>query len=412
MSAPNNVFEGDALNRATFGNNLTRLITRIHSGVIGIDGAWGAGKTWFGERIHIGLRDSPKIRTIWIDTFAADWHDDPVLSLLAEFSEQIPKDQREEFLNEAAPLAGKLLVAVGKAGLKAAGNMVGLRGETVDEVVDAAQSAGDAYIKKRLQELAERKKSIAQLKKLLSSAVPREGKIVVFVDELDRCSPAYAIRFLERIKHLFEIQGVVFVLLWNRTQIQQAVKTFYGQDTDGQMYLDRFVDYPIRLPNHHLDRREAGLGLIVEAEIQKLQGNEQVLLHEIANLIGGFGDVLRLTSREIKHVCTWWVMTNGRRYEIIEAWLLCIKVKRPDIYERLAIDEAGAHKAASDLLTARPNNSILDNIYVALQKFHKGCDTKVFDTAAEFSSTLFRGAQPDLLSLTKDTILRIEAIKP
>lgn len=412
MTSSNNTYEGDALNRAAFGTNLSKLISHLDSGVIGIDGAWGAGKTWFGQRIRIGLRESPQIRTIWIDTFAADWHDDPVLSLLAEFSEQLPKDQREEFLTSAAPLAAKLLIAAGKAGLKAAGNVVGFNGETVDEVIDAAQSASDAYIKKRLQELAERKKSIEQLKKLLSGAVPQDGKIVVFVDELDRCSPAYAIRFLERIKHLFEIPGVVFVLLWNRTQIHQAVKTFYGQDTDGQMYLDRFVDYPIRLPNHHLDRRDAGLGLIVEAEIQKLQGNEQVLLHEVANLIGGFGDVLRLTSREIKHVCAWWVMTNGRRYEIIEAWLLCIKVKRPDIYERLAIDEAGAHKAASNLLIAPPSNSILDNIYVALQKFHRACDTKVFDTAAEFSSTLFRGAQPDLLSVTKDTILRIEAIKP
>lgn len=412
MSSPNNVFEGDALNRATFGNNLTRLITRINSGVIGIDGAWGAGKTWFGKRIHIGLRDSPKIRTIWIDTFAADWHDDPVLSLLAEFSEQIPKDRREEFLNEAAPLAGKLLVAVGKAGLKAAGNMVGLTGETVDEVVDAAQSAGDAYIKKRLQELAERKKSIAQLKKLLSSAVPQEGKIVVFVDELDRCSPAYAIRFLERIKHLFEIQGVVFVLLWNRTQIQQAVKTFYGQDTDGQMYLDRFVDYPIRLPNHHLDRRDAGLGLIIEAEVQNLQGPEQKWLHEAAGLIGGFGDVLRLTAREIKHLCAWWVMTQGRHHEIVEAWLLCVKVKRPDIYEGLVNEEAAAHRAAASLLLNPPSNSLYDNIYVALRKFHVACETKELHTSSEFSSTLFRGAQPDLLSLTKNTILRIEAITP
>ncbi|MBX9817384.1 MAG: KAP family NTPase, partial [Burkholderiaceae bacterium] len=198
-------------------------------------------------------------------------------------------------------------------------------------------------MKKRLQELAERKESIEQLKKLLRGAVPQNGKIVVFVDELDRCSPAYAIRFLERIKHLFEIRGVVFVLLWNRTQIHQAVKTFYGQGTDGQMYLDRFVDYPIRLPNHHANRRNAGLGLVVEAEIQKLQGNEQVLLHEVATLLGSFGDVLRLTAREIKHVCAWWVMTNGRLDEIFEAWLLCVKVKRPDIYESLAIESPEAH---------------------------------------------------------------------
>ncbi|MBX9817385.1 MAG: KAP family NTPase [Burkholderiaceae bacterium] len=135
MTSSTNTYEGDALNRMAFGSNLTRLIARLDSGVIGVDGSWGAGKTWLGQRIRIGLREIPQIKSIWIDTFAADWHDDPVLSLLAEFSEQIPKDRREEFLNNAAPLAGKLLVAVGKAGLKAVGNMAGLNAETVEEVV-------------------------------------------------------------------------------------------------------------------------------------------------------------------------------------------------------------------------------------------------------------------------------------
>lgn len=412
MTSSNNAYEGDALNRASFGTNLVKLITHLEGGVIGIDGAWGAGKTWFGQRIRIALMESPQTKTIWIDTFSADWHDDPVLSLLADFSEQIPIEQREKFLNSAAPLVGKLLVAAGKTTLKAAGNIVGMNAESIEEIVDVAQSTGEAYVKKRLQELSDRKQSIEQLKKLLISAVPPDGKVVVFVDELDRCSPAYAIRFLERIKHLFDVRGVVFVLLWNRNQIHQAVKAFYGQGTDGQMYLDRFVDYPIRLPNHHLERRDASLGLIVEAEIQKFQGREQLLLHNAAGMIGGFGDVLSLTAREIKHVCAWWVVSSGRRYDHLEAWLLCIKVKRPDIYERLAKNEVEAHKEAADLLSAPPSNSNFSNLYPALRSFHEACATKKLDSSSDFFRILFYGASPDVLTLTKDIILRIEAISP
>ncbi|MDZ7921799.1 KAP family P-loop NTPase fold protein [Rhodoferax sp.] len=411
MTTPANTYEGDALNREAFGNNLSTLITSLNGGVIGIDGAWGAGKTWFGRRLRDGLGESAQIKTIWIDTFSADWHDDPVLSLLAEFSELVPAKQRDTFVNSVAPLAGKLLVAAGKAGLKAAGNMVGLTGEAVDDVIGAAQDASDAFIKKRLQDLTERKQTIEQLKKLLSDAVPDGGKVVVFVDELDRCSPAYAIRFLERIKHLFEIQGVVFVLLWNRAQIQQAVKAFYGQDTDGQMYLDRFVDYPVRLPNHHADRRNAGLRRIVESEIQKLDANAQLMFRDVTDLIAGFGDVLQLTAREIKHVCAWWVMAGVRRDEIVEAWLLCVKVKRPDIYARLANDEPNAHESAATLLNELPENSTLIRYYVALHQFHIACATKDLSTASEFSTYLFGRGTHDVFSRTKDIILRIEAIQ-
>ena len=182
-------YEGDALNRSDLGRNFVLMLSGLQSGVVAIDGAWGSGKTWFGERSCKELSASLNIRTIWIDTFSADWQEDPVLTLLAEFSVQLPASKREAFISSVTPLVGKIAVAAGKAGLTAIGNFVGLEAKMVEEVVSAAQGSGEAYIKKRIEELAERKKSMTALKELLHGAVPEDaGKIIVFVDELDRCS--------------------------------------------------------------------------------------------------------------------------------------------------------------------------------------------------------------------------------
>ncbi|TOL41491.1 hypothetical protein CGH98_24085, partial [Vibrio parahaemolyticus] len=62
----------------------------------------------------------------------------------------------------------------------------------------------------------------------------------VFIDELDRCRPSYAVEMLEVIKHFFELDNVVFVVATDTEQLQHAVKAVYGQLFDAQLYLGRF----------------------------------------------------------------------------------------------------------------------------------------------------------------------------
>ena len=50
------------------------------------------------------------------------------------------------------------------------------------------------------------------LKKALNENDNATENLFVFIDELDRCRPTYAIELLERIKHLLDIDGLVFIL--------------------------------------------------------------------------------------------------------------------------------------------------------------------------------------------------------
>jgi predicted KAP-like P-loop ATPase len=64
------------------------------------------------------------------------------------------------------------------------------------------------------------------------------GKTVyMFIDELDRCKPPYAIELLETLKHLFSVNGLVFVLAANYQQLEQCVAATYGYGVDRHRYL-------------------------------------------------------------------------------------------------------------------------------------------------------------------------------
>ncbi len=100
------------------------------------------------------------------------------------------------------------------------------------------------------------KLSVDEFKKELSNIQHKLGKkVIIFVDELDRCHPIYAIKTLEIIKHFFGIPNVIFVLAIDKKQIENSVRTVFGiniDETDG--YLRKFIDVEFVLPVPNLKK--------------------------------------------------------------------------------------------------------------------------------------------------------------
>lgn len=82
----------------------------------------------------------------------------------------------------------------------------------------------------------------------------RRPPLAFFIDELDRCRPDFAVALLERIKHLFNVPRVVFVLAVDRAQLNQSAKALYGLEMDPDGYLRRFIDLAYSLPPPTTDR--------------------------------------------------------------------------------------------------------------------------------------------------------------
>ena len=112
---------------------------------------------------------------------------------------------------------------------------------------------GNDYAKSAFPEYAQFRDAINELKKNLSGAVQAKGKLVIIIDELDRCKPTFAVQTLEIVKHLFNVSNIVFIFSLDINQLQYCVQRVYGEKFDAVVYLERFFDYTTLLPQGNME---------------------------------------------------------------------------------------------------------------------------------------------------------------
>ncbi len=245
--------------------------------VLNIDAPWGSGKTFFLNRFRKQL-DTEEYLVCYINAWEDDHAEDPLLAVLSAIngviqplvpsSEKIKK-QFGTFKKASGKIALSLLTNVGKTFLtRHAGDFWDEAGDifsksnsslitatstesasnaTKDALVKAIDEGVDDATKNLIANFEQSKSTIASFKKNLSALLKitgeqqtSHGKLFVFVDELDRCRPTYAIAMLERIKHLFDTDGVMFIVATDTQQLQHSIKAVYGQGFDAPRYLMRF----------------------------------------------------------------------------------------------------------------------------------------------------------------------------
>ena len=238
--APDEPWQDDMLGRAEIAEKLTNLIrNQSHPFVISIDGQWGTGKTFLLKRWQKDL-EAAGFKAIYFNAWEDDFCDDPLLSIIGQLSEQF----KEGKFKKLAKQVGQIAVQLIKQNLIAVpSKLTGL-----DLRVDSSKLDG----RDLLQEYSNQRKTKDRLKNKLtklSAAVAEEtGRPLVFIiDELDRCRPSFAIELLERVKHIFDVPGLVFVFGVNRAELCKSLQSVYG-DIDADLYLRRFFDFPFSLP--------------------------------------------------------------------------------------------------------------------------------------------------------------------
>lgn len=374
-------FSDDALDRRGFAEGIYKLMLSLDKGVIAIDGDWGVGKTWFGRNLKTHIENQHEYHVIWIDAFEADWVDDPALTLIASIGTVLEGGERNKFFESVAPLVSKAIPSIAKMAVKAASNVIGIDNDLIDSAGDLLKDESEILIQKKLNELASRKKSLQFLKDSIANQIGATElkKIIIFIDELDRCSPAYAIRLLERLKHLFEMNGVIFILLWNRQQIKQAVEAFYGAGTDGVMYLDKFVDYPLRLSISTDGTTPFPMARFIQKTGSELKSTHSRRFQSNEEWLSAISYLLDLNARQVERISNWWVMSNTRRFVFLETWLLGLKAKYPIIYEGIRQKDAEAHRSAITLLGRADKDHQTFHVAEILLRLHNSYAHGIFD---------------------------------
>lgn len=254
-----NTFVEDSIGRNADIVSFADILNSLDEGcAIALDAKWGAGKTFFIKQTKMILdafndfipsfdeddkaaivtfcdkehRNNPveysSQVSVYYDAWANDNDEDPILSLVLSILENLDADfsfvQGTSVLTKAAAVleffTGKSYVSL----------LEGLKGENP---LDVIQNSKD------IENL---------IKEFLDALLCERGdRLVIFVDELDRCKPDYAVRVLERIKHYFSNDRITFVFAINSLELQHTIKKYYGESFDASRYLDRFFDLRITL---------------------------------------------------------------------------------------------------------------------------------------------------------------------
>lgn len=271
-------YSNNSLDRNKYIEQFYKMLTSNTSNfsTISLDGKWGSGKTFFIKHTQLlmsvklyeerkadftsifGKYDDEKYSTIKYKVSNLDqcdvfpfyydaWDNDsdpfPVLSILYSICKSLDngllekKSIKENFNSILSCLSKSAPILFG-----------------VPDIYGCIKQINDDFKSSRNKELllpvTDHHSIIASIKALIKVVIDNSHckSIVIFVDELDRCNPSYAVRLLEDIKHYFSIDNVTFVFSVNLSELQHMVKMVYGDKFDAFRYLDCFFDIRLNLP--------------------------------------------------------------------------------------------------------------------------------------------------------------------
>ena len=358
----------DEFKRKPIAENIIRLLTSdIDLSPMVIDGGWGTGKTEFCQKlIRLMQQQHRDYQPVYIDAFRSDHSGEPLLALLAEIIKactpedtgEQPSEQRKNITRKVAKAAGFVMKTVAKAAVghvlkqnledleKGMSQIINDEEEAKNVAATVADSATtlashsidatiDATIEALLKEQIEAEKNLETLKACLKE-LAADKPIILFIDELDRCRPDYAVDMLEVIKHVFDIENVKVVLVTNTKQLRAAINHRYGMEVDAHKYLDKFLKYSFALPDKVVARFEEERALVAVEHFKQLirksrmASELQALIDERSPTIIGFiSDMiernnisLRETERLVRFLEIYHSLSGGGLNEVIWQYAL------------------------------------------------------------------------------------------
>lgn len=346
-----NPFQNDVLNRKDNIETLTSFITSFEQSIVlCIDGGWGQGKTTFIKMWEKYLHQQ-SIPTIYFNAWESDYTDDALIALIGEINlaaEKLAiqdKNEAEKSIKKIYGFAANFLKAtaptLANLGIKAVSG--GLTNS--DELTKTLSSLSESLVQEHIRQYKQSRKTLGNFKKTLSELARsyangnKDTPLVIFIDELDRCRPNFAIQVLEKAKHLFNVDNIIFVLAADKSQLAHSIRAVYGQGLDVNGYLRRFIDFDYLLPSP--------VGsvyikyLVTKMGFDKNLNNDETHIYHHQKKLDSIIRLYNLTLREQESFCNILNVVIKTKYHTMQEnsvlvfLLIILKIKEPELYKSL-----------------------------------------------------------------------------
>lgn len=358
-----NAFDNDKFERRQLAEKLTGYLERLNDGaVLAIDAPWGEGKTWFARNWESDLKEKD-YKTIYVDAFEQDYIDEPFILLASELLEIIKEagEDTEQVKKTATQIVKSTLSIGAKIGTNlitrvALGN-VDLSEEIEKSIEEIGSHSADSIskmIEDKFDNYKLEKEANVEFKKILTTYSSKQEKpIVIFIDELDRCKPTFAVSLIERIKHYFDVPNVVFILLLNKEQLENAIKGVYGINTDASKYLDKFINFYFNLAknnsNEHNEKIKMTNFIKMTMAKYKFESNSENDI--FIKWIYTWSVYFKLSLRDIEKCVTLYAFAHPLKdLSFHISYFIAFKIKYPKIFNALKNSDISAHEEAKNII--------------------------------------------------------------
>lgn len=270
---------------------------------IGIYGDWGSGKSSLMKMVEHHYEDDKDVLVIKFNGWLFEGYEDAKTVLMASIVDEIIA--KRTFTEKALKYAAKLLKRIDW--IKAAGTAskhaiaygtmgpLGSLGVAATEAISKLKDVDyESYIKAKQEKKEDDpddtlRSNIQEFHKNFEDLISETkiAKIIVLIDDLDRCSPDTVIGTLEAIKLFLFTKNTAFVIGADERLIKYSVKRRFpevpGDNMEvGRDYLEKLIQFPIRIPELNTVEMTTYINLLfaklyVDDEMFEKKRNEVIL---------------------------------------------------------------------------------------------------------------------------------------
>ncbi|WP_124641928.1 KAP family P-loop NTPase fold protein [Amniculibacterium aquaticum] len=238
---------------------------------IGVYGDWGSGKSSLVEMILKDYEKKENYLCLKFNGWLFEDYEDAKNALLGSILDEINK--KKGITTKAKNTIKKLFknidyIDLASKGLKygtdflLTGGIGTIADITIQNVLNKTKSLGDGVTSEEIKKVLEgtfKKEEVrknlrefqSDFEKLLKET--KIEKLVVFIDELDRCNHDTILETLEAIRLFLFTKGTSFIIGADERQVMYAVRKKFPEVKGNQMdigkeYLEKMIQYPIKIP--------------------------------------------------------------------------------------------------------------------------------------------------------------------
>ena len=312
---------------------------------IGIQGDWGSGKT---SLMNL-MQPKSGAAVVWINTWKYAQLGDPQTLFLSVLSGIVRGIRGVTSAAAAKVTAGEALQKLAR-GVRFVGRAAAQHyGVDVDKLVAATtdDEAGPEGIAESLRR---------DLQVLVAAAAEELGRVVLFVDDLDRIPPVRAVQILEALKNFLDVPGLITVLACDYEVISRGLAERVGvAEADlGRSFFDKIIQVPFRMPMHAYRGQEYVGSLLARIGLRPTPEELDLVTEVLRTSVG-------LNPRALKrHVNTLLLLTKvasltenlkeqigDQRRPLILLGLTAMEARYGDVHGYLAQQFAGGDAAAA-----------------------------------------------------------------